>query len=186
MKRNDIIKKLIKEGFSEKTLAILPDNQINILAKKILNENEDKKVFIPKEKTDDIKKAELDRKTFETYENEEKKKDDEDIVENKKETKEAARTYAMQNRKNMPQGTKYQSGRKNKNKFKQTGDPYVENVTNELSGKPKKSKRKVDKKTKLLKTYKNLKETKEVKNWINNLINERYLPMATKETSNDS
>ena len=61
------------------------------------------------------------RKTFVTYEGE--------VKEEKSETKESARTFANQNRKNMPQGTKFQAGRANKNKFKKDQVTTVKQIT---------------------------------------------------------
>ena len=74
MKRNEIISRLIAEGFSEKTLINMSDKQIKMLSERVLDEqyldNIDKVINIPKEKTDKVRNAEQKRKTFVTYENE--------------------------------------------------------------------------------------------------------------------
>jgi len=122
MKRNDIITKLIAEGFTEKTLANMGDKQLSYLSKRILGEQSGvPTVNIPKEKVPEIQAAQKARKTFVTYEGE--------VKEGEVETKEAARTFANQNRKNMPQGTKFQAGRANKNKFKQEERAKVDSIT---------------------------------------------------------
>ena len=41
MKRNEIIKKLVAEGFTEKTLANMNDAKINMLAERIIGEQVD-------------------------------------------------------------------------------------------------------------------------------------------------
>ena len=51
MKRTDLIKKLINEGFSEKTLVSLSDKQINMLSVRILKEDDSLTI-----KQDDLKK----------------------------------------------------------------------------------------------------------------------------------
>lgn len=56
MKRNDIIQKLMKEGFSEKTLVGFSDKQIMSLAERVLGEQEDK-VGINKEPATPAKPA---------------------------------------------------------------------------------------------------------------------------------
>jgi len=54
MKRTELINRLIKEGFTEKTLASLTDNQIKLLSKKVLFESESTLTI----KQDDVKKIE--------------------------------------------------------------------------------------------------------------------------------
>lgn len=70
MKRIDIIKKLISEGFNEKTLMSLPDKQLNVLAKRMLGEG---RVHLSKNspsfKQDQID-LEKNNTTYETYEQE--------------------------------------------------------------------------------------------------------------------
>lgn len=80
MKRKDIITKLIKEGFSGKTLAGLNDKQLNTLSRRILGEqyNTDdvNPVQIPKTDTTAITRAKQNKKQFITYEG--------DVTEDKK------------------------------------------------------------------------------------------------------
>jgi hypothetical protein len=76
MKRQDIITKLINEGFSQKTLINLNDKQLHMLAERILSEqyavtsNTPSVLNIPKEKTQDIASAKTRKQTFATYESE--------------------------------------------------------------------------------------------------------------------
>lgn len=114
MKRDVIVSILIKEGFSEKTLSKMSDKKIHLLANRILGEQSDDVINIPKEKTDSIRDAEQERKTFVTYENEGE-------IGEEEETTEAARTFANQNRPNMPKGTKFKAGRYFD---KKTSQPY--------------------------------------------------------------
>lgn len=44
MKRSELVKALLSEGFSDKTLSILSDNQINVLAERILGEAIEKQI----------------------------------------------------------------------------------------------------------------------------------------------
>jgi len=82
MKRKEIISKLIKEGFSVKTLASLNDKQLNALSSRILKEqynDDDNPVNIPKTDVDAITQAKQNDKQFVAYEGEmteDKDKDD--------------------------------------------------------------------------------------------------------------
>jgi len=68
MKRSEIIKRLIGEGFIQNTLMNLPDKQLNVLAKRILGEGI---INIPKDSNPaDIENLRREKKTFETYEQE--------------------------------------------------------------------------------------------------------------------
>ena len=119
MKRNEIIKKLIAEGFTEKTLANMTDSKINMLAERIIGEQTIKgSVVTPKATANPV---DIKRMTDQGINVE--------LREDKKEPKEAARTFANQNRKNMPQGTKFQAGRANKNKFKNEERAKVTSIT---------------------------------------------------------
>lgn len=72
MKRNEIVEKLIKEGFSEKTLVKFTDKQLSELSSRILGEET---VMISKKSPSfqkDLAAAKLQNKTIETYEEEEK------------------------------------------------------------------------------------------------------------------
>jgi hypothetical protein len=68
MKRNEIVKSLIKEGFSEKTLVNFSDKQLMTLASRLLGEADvmiSKKDPLVNQKIDDAKKQ---NKSIETYE----------------------------------------------------------------------------------------------------------------------
>lgn len=122
MKRDVIILKLIEEGFSEKTLSKMSDKKIRLLAERILSEqypDKESVINIPKEKVDTIRSAEQNKKTFVTYENESELGEEE-------ETTEAARTFANQNRPNMPKGTKFKAGRRFDKKVSQPFEPLFE------------------------------------------------------------
>lgn len=67
MKRNDIIKSLLNEGFSEKTLLNFNDKQLNDLAVRIFSEET---VNIPKDDLQSIEAAKKEKKPFITYEQE--------------------------------------------------------------------------------------------------------------------
>lgn len=67
MKRNEIVERLINEGFSEKTLVKFNDKQLNDLSIRIFGEATK---MIPKEKTADIAAAQKNKETFMTYEGE--------------------------------------------------------------------------------------------------------------------
>jgi hypothetical protein len=68
MKRQEIIKKLLKEGFSEKTLVNFTDKQLNTLSSRILGESD---VMISKndpKMSEKIDLAKKEKKSIETYE----------------------------------------------------------------------------------------------------------------------
>ena len=67
MKRNDIIKSLLNEGFSEKTLLNFNDKQLNDLAVRIFSEET---INIPKDDIKSIETAKKEKKPFITYEQE--------------------------------------------------------------------------------------------------------------------
>jgi hypothetical protein len=67
MKRNDIIKSLLNEGFSEKTLLNFNDKQLNDLAVRIFSEET---INIPKDDIQSIEAAKKEKKPFVTYEQE--------------------------------------------------------------------------------------------------------------------
>jgi len=67
MKRNQVVEKLINEGFSEKTLVKFSDKQLSDLSERIFGEATK---MIPKEKTQDIALAQKNKETFMTYESE--------------------------------------------------------------------------------------------------------------------
>lgn len=78
MKRQEIIKKLIKEGFSPKTLVNFSDKQLITLSERVLSEDADPVVNIPKTDTEAITKAKQNKKVFTTYENEMRESDDDE------------------------------------------------------------------------------------------------------------
>jgi len=83
MKRQDIVKRLIKEGFSETTLVSLNDKQLSLLSDRILAEQApmSDSLGIPNvSKTDLSTQSELkrDKKPFSTYEGEIKEEDKEE------------------------------------------------------------------------------------------------------------
>jgi glutamyl/glutaminyl-tRNA synthetase len=67
MKRNDIIKSLLNEGFTEKTLLNFNDKQLNDLAVRIFSEGT---MNIPKDDVQSIEAAKKEKKPFITYEQE--------------------------------------------------------------------------------------------------------------------
>lgn len=70
MKRTEIIKKLMLEGFNEKTLVNMNDKQLKLLSDRILTENT---VMISKKSPtyqQDVESAKQSNKTIETYESE--------------------------------------------------------------------------------------------------------------------
>jgi hypothetical protein len=76
MKRSELIGKLINEGLSTKTLSKLTDNQINILALRMLGEQATSSsttpaLNIPKNNKQAINTAMQNQQTFQTYENKE-------------------------------------------------------------------------------------------------------------------
>jgi hypothetical protein len=82
MKRQEIIGKLLKEGFSEKTLVNFTDNQLNTLSSRILGESE---VMISKSDPKMIEKIDLakkEKKTIETYESKNLKGDQKKLDKN--------------------------------------------------------------------------------------------------------
>lgn len=84
MKRQDIVNKLLKEGFSEKTLVNFSDKQLEKLSGMIVSET----LNIHKDDKQAIDKAKMDKKSFDTYEGDMSEEDDvnekkeEDIDEN--------------------------------------------------------------------------------------------------------
>jgi len=78
MKRKEIINKLIKEGFSEKTLIILSDKQLGLLSERILKESE---VLIPKDKLDtpEVQNLKNKKEIIRTYENDSTVGQDDDM-----------------------------------------------------------------------------------------------------------
>jgi hypothetical protein len=70
MKRNEIVQRLMVEGFSPKTLVNMTDKQLNMLSVRILSEGT---VMIPKDSPTyvaDVEAAKKSKKTIETYEGE--------------------------------------------------------------------------------------------------------------------
>ena len=68
MNRNEIVKKLINEGISEKTLVNLTDKQLSLLASRLLSEET---LMISKKSptfNQDLESAKKANKTIETYE----------------------------------------------------------------------------------------------------------------------
>lgn len=70
MKRNEIVKQLMSEGFSSETLMKMPDKQLNLLASRILSEQTAPGVINVKTGSPDEKKLKQQGKSFITYENE--------------------------------------------------------------------------------------------------------------------
>lgn len=70
MKRKDIVSKLIKEGFSEKTLTNLNDKQLNLLFNR-LNEQATSVINVSKDDKINIEKAKKGKTPFITYEEDE-------------------------------------------------------------------------------------------------------------------
>lgn len=80
MKRNEIVERLLKEGFSEKTLLKFNDVQLNKLAEKILSEET---VMISKSSPTydaDLVAAKQAKKTIETYEETEEEVEEETVT----------------------------------------------------------------------------------------------------------
>ena len=80
MKRKDIVKKLLKEGISRRTLIDLNDKQLNLLFNRI-NEQEKTQgaqLNISKNDTVGIENAKKEKKPFMTYEEEEEEIEDDD------------------------------------------------------------------------------------------------------------
>jgi len=80
MKRKDIVKKLLKEGISRRTLSVLNDKQLNLLFNRI-NEQEETQgaqLNISKNDTVGIENAKREKKPFMTYEEEEEEIEDDD------------------------------------------------------------------------------------------------------------
>ena len=80
MKRKDIVKKLLKEGISRRTLIDLNDKQLNLLFNRI-NEQEETQgaqLNISKNDTVGIENAKREKKPFMTYEEEEEEIEDDD------------------------------------------------------------------------------------------------------------
>jgi hypothetical protein len=77
MKRNEIVKSLLKEGFSEKTLLNFNDKQLNDLAVRIFSEET---MNIPKDDLQAIDAAKKEKKSFITFE----EKVDEELKGNQK------------------------------------------------------------------------------------------------------
>ena len=81
MKRKDMIKRLMKEGLTEKTLVIMNDNQLKMLSERIFSEqyssttiaatvpttNSPSILNIPKTDQVGINSAKQQKKTFATY-----------------------------------------------------------------------------------------------------------------------
>jgi hypothetical protein len=71
MKRNEIVEKLMKEGFSEKTLVKLNDKQLGMMAERMLGEQSTPNAGvenIPATDTQSIQAAKQQKKKFVTYE----------------------------------------------------------------------------------------------------------------------
>jgi hypothetical protein len=72
MRRKDIVKKLLKEGISRRTLSVLNDKQLNLLFSRI-NEQEETQgaqLNISKDDPEGIENARRLKKSFMTYEEE--------------------------------------------------------------------------------------------------------------------
>lgn len=75
MLRVEIVDKLLKEGFSERTLCNLTDNQIKALNERIVVSEQESTINIPKDDKLGIENAKKQKKPFMTYE-----EDESDIV----------------------------------------------------------------------------------------------------------
>lgn len=153
MKRNEIIEKLIKEGFSEKTLVNFTDKQLNLLADRMLNEED---VMISKKDPQlqqKIVTAKKQNKTIETYE---EKKPSSGL------SKEKKSEIVKKAKKGEDIGKKGKGFKKIVSKAKKSGAKDPEAVAASAM-------------------WKNVKrEQKETQNWVEKLVENKYHTLTTK------
>ncbi len=171
MKRNEIIGKLIKEGFTSETLANMNDKQLNMLSKRILKEQITNTTSssstnvpvknIPKTNSAAVDQAKRGKETFVTYEGEVKEGDKKWIQ------KAIKKPGAL---------------------HKSLGVPKDEKIPAAKLNTAAKKGGKIGKRARLAKTLKSLHEVdtqkietkKEIKEWVETLVKKRYLCIATK------
>ena len=153
MKRNEVIQKLIKEGFSQNTLINMSDKQISMLSQRILGEAAD--IIISKKDPEFGKKVEDAKKqgkSVETYEG-----------------------HGV--------GSKVTKGHNGIPEFMDSKKLKGEKKDKEDSKKKDKEdpkKKKTEKKSLNLKKLEDL-DKKEIKEWVETLIENNYHPLTTKD-----
>jgi hypothetical protein len=183
MKRNELIEKLIKEGFSENTLVKFSDKQINMLSERILSEqddssnsNTDETVMISKKNpqyNQEITNAKKQGKTIETYEGEIKSKNIEG--KDKKEVKEEKPSAGLSKEKKSEVVKKAKKGgdigKKGKG-FEKIADKAAKKYGSKEKGE----------KVAAAAMWKNItREEDETKNWVKSLVeNEKFHSFTSK------
>lgn len=168
MKRQDIISKLINEGFTQKTLVNLNDKQLHMLAERVLSEQygltttttggaTPSVLNIPKEKTQDITSAKTRKQTFATYENE--IKEDEKLGVEKKEKSEDEKVLQ-----------RIHSKAESKMKKGECIKSEAELLKRMKKDVPEKYTKYVETKKEKVKELEPVSESKKVKKWVNKLV----------------
>ena len=187
MKRKDIVSKLIKEGFSEKTLANLSDKQLRTLSERILGEqynvNDVNPVHIPKTDMNSINQAKQKKEKFITYEGEMTEDKDED----KKEKKADLIKKIQYNIKNCTDKKKIEGYKELLKRIKENEAKAIKKAREiDEQEKPKfKSKTEWLKSKGIIKDDNKKEETKEsvsinLNEWVNNIIGKNVHPFTSK------
>lgn len=164
MKRQDIIKKLMKEGITEKTLVNMTDKQLTMLSERFFSEqyvtSTPAVVNIPKEKTLDIANAKAKKQTFATYESEVKENELKGATEKKSKSEKEIVLKRIHERIK----TKMNKGECIKTEvelLKRMKENVPEKLENYIKSKTKKLEKEV--------------AEQKTKTWVNKLIESRYL-----------
>jgi hypothetical protein len=170
MKRKDIIKKLVKEGLTEKTLVNMNDKQLKILSERIFSEqyssttiaatvpttNSPSILNIPKTDQVGINSAKQQKKTFATYEGEVKEMEDPKLGAEKKEYSEKEIVIKRSN-------AKIKSAIKDGKEY----DDYTRAIKKVNNGKLPESTQKII-------------DTKKLNEWVNKAVEKNIHPFTSK------
>lgn len=167
MNRNEIVKKLINEGISEKTLVNLTDKQLSLLASRLLSEET---LMISKKSptfNQDLESAKKANKTIETYEQNEpcdcqKNEMEEENTSNDLPPKKKSKSVKKTKENDVDESARtlgfgYHGGLKSKKMFK--------------AG---------NKRSNIGEPYDTVNEQNQTNSWVEGLVEDKYTPTATK------
>ena len=167
MKRNEIVTRLMAEGFSSKTLLKMDDKQLGLLSSRIINEQVEKETTMISKKSptfnQDLENAKKANKTIETYEQVET-----DCTEcEKTEMKEEKPSAGLTKKEKSDVVKKAKKGEDIGKKGK--GFEKVSKKASKEYGSAE-----IGKKVAAAAMWKNLKEGDEINNWVDGLVVENY------------
>lgn len=177
MKRNEVIQKLIKEGFSQNTLVNMSDKQISMISERVLGEQP--------VVTQNVQQTTIDTTTPEGKKVAASLLNDPKSIKGKYEVKEVEKSNGEKRKEQVKQGA-YDGRFKTKvvkDKKKEESKTLARKKVEMSEEKPlvkEPKKKKIEKKSLNLKKLEDL-DKKEIKEWIENLIENDYHPLTTKD-----